>query len=107
MQLSNQRRLIEQAKFTYSSLGKALQKQTRTIEDKGEKQIKALEKHGKQLVMSNGEKHSWELLKQKEIFDEPVNESRFEINNLSKGIDFNNLNYHYKSKILQNILFVL
>ena len=44
----NQRRMIEQAKFTYSALGKALEKQTKTIEDQGgEKQIKALEEHRK------------------------------------------------------------
>ena len=40
--------------------------------------------------MSNGEKDSLELLKQKEIFDELVNERGFEINKLSKGIYFNN-----------------
>ena len=37
---SNQRQIIEQAKFTYSPLGKAFKKQTKTIEDKGEKQKK-------------------------------------------------------------------
>ena len=35
---SNQQQLIEQAKFTYSPLGKAFQKQTKAIEDQGEKQ---------------------------------------------------------------------
>ena len=67
---SDQRRVIEQATFTYFPLGKALEKQTKTIEDQGENQIKAFEKHGKQLIMSSGEKASLELLKQKEIFDE-------------------------------------
>ena len=46
----DQRRVIEQAKFTYSPLGKALEKQTKTIEGQGKKQIKAFEDHGKQLV---------------------------------------------------------
>ena len=32
---SNQRQIIEQAEFTYSPLGKAVQKQTKTIEDQG------------------------------------------------------------------------
>ena len=40
---SNQQQMIEQAKFTYSSLGKAFEKQTRTTEDQWEKQVKALE----------------------------------------------------------------
>ena len=40
---SNQKQIIEQAKFTYSPLGKAFEKQAKTIEDKGEKQFEALE----------------------------------------------------------------
>ena len=39
---SNQQQIIEQAKFTYSPLGKAFEKQIKTIEDQGEKQVKAL-----------------------------------------------------------------
>ena len=40
---SNQQQIIEQARFTYSPLGKAFVKQIKTIEDKGQKQIDALE----------------------------------------------------------------
>ena len=40
---SNQQQIIEQTKFTYSPLGKAFEKQIKTIEDKGQKQIDALE----------------------------------------------------------------
>ena len=40
---SNQQQGIEQAKFTYSPLRKAFEKQTKTIEDQGEKQIKAIQ----------------------------------------------------------------
>ena len=36
---SNQQQIIQQAKFTYSPLGKAFEKQIKTIEDQGEKQI--------------------------------------------------------------------
>ena len=43
---SNQQLIIEQAKFTYSPLGKAFEKQTKTIEDKREKQIKAIQDQG-------------------------------------------------------------
>ena len=39
---SNQQQIIEQAKLTYSPLGKAFEKQTKTIEDQGKKQIYAL-----------------------------------------------------------------
>ena len=49
---SNQKQIIEEAKFTYSPLGKAFEKQTKTIEDQGEKQadaLKCLESSDKQL----------------------------------------------------------
>ena len=38
--LSNQSRIKEQAKLTYSPLGKALEKETKTIEDGAENQQK-------------------------------------------------------------------
>ena len=90
--------MIEQCKFVYSPLEKASEKQTKTIEDQGEKQIKAIEEHGKQLIRSSGEEDSLKLLKQKEIFDELVHEKMLEINNLSEGNYFNNLNYYNASK---------
>ena len=39
---SNQQQIIEQAKFTYSPLGKAFEKQIKAIEDQGQKQVDAL-----------------------------------------------------------------
>ena len=39
---SNQQQIIEQAKLTYSLLGKAFEKQIKTIEDQGKKQVDAL-----------------------------------------------------------------
>ena len=43
---SNQQQIIEQAKFTYSPLGKAFEKQIKTIEDQGQKQIEAIQDQG-------------------------------------------------------------
>ena len=40
---SNQQQIIQQAKFNYSPLGKAIEKQIKTINDQGEKQVVALE----------------------------------------------------------------
>ena len=40
---SNQQQIIQQAKFTYPPLGKAFEKQIKTIKDQGEKQVVALE----------------------------------------------------------------
>ena len=39
---SNQQQIIEQAKFTYSPMGRAFEKQIKTIENQGQKQIDAL-----------------------------------------------------------------
>ena len=36
---SNQKQIIEQAKFSYSPLGKAFEKQTKTIEDQGKNNL--------------------------------------------------------------------
>ena len=45
----DQTRVIEQAKFAYSPSEKAFEKRTKTIEDEGEKQVKAIEDNKKQL----------------------------------------------------------
>ena len=42
----NQKQIMEQAKFTYSPLGKAFGIQTKTIEDQGRKQIDAIQNQG-------------------------------------------------------------
>ena len=47
---SNQRQIIEQAKFTYSPLGKAFEKQTKTIENQEEKQTKTIEDQGEKQI---------------------------------------------------------
>ena len=47
---SNQKQIIEQAKFTYSALGKAFEKQTKTIKDQGAKQIGATQDNNKGLA---------------------------------------------------------
>ena len=43
-------------------------------------------------------KNIWHFSKQKYIFEEVANEHIDEIQNLSKQIDFNNLNYSFKGK---------
>ena len=47
----NQEQITEQPKFTYSPLGKSFEKQTKTIEDQGEKQIKTINDNKKQLML--------------------------------------------------------
>ena len=61
---SNQQQIIQQAKFNYSPLGKALKKQRKTIEDQGEKQVKAIQ--DKQIVNINKDDYKNKLLLSKE-----------------------------------------
>ena len=48
--------MIEQAKFTYSPLGKAFEKQTKKIEKQGEKQIKALDNRVEKMFLDIDQK---------------------------------------------------
>ena len=70
---SNQQQIIEQAKFTYTPLGKAFEKQTKTIEDQGKKQVDAVK--------------TLESLKPKEVKSEettPIEFSSYFINGLAE-----------------------
>ena len=95
---------IQEAKFTYSPLEKAFENQTKTIKDQGDKQIEAVEKQGeKQLAMINdvdlhaNEKYNLLFLKQKETFNKLYNKKFNGIDRLNRKVDFNDLNYIYKS----------
>ena len=71
----------------------------KAIESQGEKQAKTIEEHGQQLVKSNGlDEYDLPLDKQKEIFQNLVDERIGEIKKLHKSIDFVNLIYYFKSK---------
>ena len=65
---SDQNRILEEVNFIYSQLGRAFEKTIKTIEEQWEKQIKSLEKHGKQLVKYSDQKESLAHSKQKQIF---------------------------------------
>ena len=95
---SNQQQITEEDKFTYSPLGKALEKQTKAIEDLGEKQVNALE-----------------TLKPKELKPKetkPIEYDNYFLNGLSeiqksfKPIDFHNLTYNCKGPNLTPISFI-
>ena len=63
---------MEQAKFAYSPLGKAFEKQTKAIKDQGENQIKPIQDNIEQLVnINNDDDYKNKLLllsKEREIF---------------------------------------
>ena len=92
---SNQQQIIEQAKFTYSPLGKAFEKQTKTVEDQGEKQIKAIQDNNNNNNNNNADDYKNKLLlsREREIFKNINNERLDKIEELNKKIDFNNLKY--------------
>ena len=88
---SNQQQIIEQAKFTYCPLGKAFEKQIKTMEDQGKKQVKAIQ--DKQLVNSNDYKDRSLLSKERKIFKDIYNIKLDKIEELDNKIDYNNLKY--------------
>ena len=91
---SNQQQIIQQAKFTYSPLGKALEKQAKTIKDQGEKQTKAIQ--DKQLLNINKDvdyKDKLLLSKEREIFKDIYNKRLDKIEELNNKIDYDNLQY--------------
>ena len=95
---SNQQQIIEQAKFTYSPLGKAFEKQIQTIEDQGEKTNESIWNQGqnktikKQLMMMKIV--HWFQNKTK-IFNKLADELIKEITDLDEKVDSNNLIYSY------------
>ena len=88
---SNQQQIIEQAKFTYSPLGKAFEKQIKTIEDQGQKQVDAL----KDLKPKAIEGESNDKSKVSVIFNDLINERNKVMNELYDSADYNNLKFKY------------
>ena len=84
---SNKQQIIEQAKFTYSPLGKAFEKQIKTIEDQGEKQVKALN-----TLKSDNKKLTIEDVIPKSAFID--DESKKELDKIKK-----NRRYYWQRKI--------
>ena len=81
---STQQQIIEQAKFTYSPLGKAFEKQIKTIKDQGEKQIKAIkdkERNKSIKEVEYGVDYNQMLLRQKEIYNELMRSKRMKKKN--------------------------
>ena len=103
---SNQQQIIEQTKFTYSPLGKAFEKQTETIEDQGKKQVDALE-NLKPIEGSKASKYDDDgsLEQKQEPYKKFFDEKLDEIQELSREIDYKNLNYNLTMKASGSINF--
>ena len=93
--------MIEQAKLTYSPLGKAFEKQRKTIEDQVEKQIKAIQNQGQ---VKTNKKYDYDnedsplISEQKKIFNKLVDKRIDDITELDKKVNLDDLIYIYKGK---------
>ena len=92
---SNQQQIIQQAKFNYSPLGKAFEKQVKTIEDQGEKQVKAIQDNKKLVKINKDDDYKDKLLlsRGREIFKDIYNKKLDKTEELNNKIDYNALNY--------------
>ena len=91
---SDQSRMIEQVKFTYSLLEKAFEKQKKTMEEQGIKQIDAITNQNERLAaLSNKDDHK---VNYKEIFEKLVKERLDEIKELTNKINQNGLTCCFK-----------
>ena len=100
---SNQQQIIEQAKFTYSPLGKAFKKQTKTIEDQGKKQVKAIQDN-KQLVNINKDddyKDKLLLSQEIKIFKDIYNKRLDKIEEINDETDYDDLDYVILNKNME------
>ena len=101
---SNQQQIIEQAKFTYSPLGKTFEKQIKTIEDQGKKQIDALADLKQKKIKPK------EI---KRIEAKPNKYGDYFIDGLAKiresykPIDFNDLTYNFKDLRIPRVGFIM
>ena len=92
---SNQQQINEQAKFTYSPLGKAFEKQIQTIEDQGGKQTKALEELKPKEQTKAVEGKSNNQSRAAIIFDDIINKRKKILNELYENVDTNKLYFGY------------
>ena len=92
---SNQQQIIEQAKFTHFPLGKAFEKQIKTNEDQGKKQVDALEslkpKEQEKLIEDKSNNQS----KVTAIYNELSKKRKEIMSELYDSVDYNNLKFEY------------
>ena len=102
---SNQQQIIKQAKFTYSPLGKAFEKQIETIEDQGKKQIDALESLKPEEETKPIEDKSNNQSRATTIFNELINKRKNLMKNLHDSVNYKNLNFEYVDKKNKDVSF--
>ena len=92
---SNQQQIIDQAKFTYSPLGKAFEKKLKTIEGQGNKQVHSLKNLKLKEETKPIEDKPNNQPKVTIIFDELINKRKELMSELYDSVDYNNLKFEY------------
>ena len=90
---SNQQQMIQQARLTYSPLGKAFEKQIKIIEDQRQKQVDASENLKPKEETKPTEDKSNNKSKASIIFNELINKRKNIMGGLYDGVDYNNLEF--------------
>ena len=90
--------MIQQAKFTYSALGKTFEKYIKASKDQGEKQIKAIQNQGQVKAIKKytyDDEDSPLISKQKEIFNKIEDKMLDHITELDEKVNRDDLIYRY------------
>ena len=100
---SKQQQIIEQAKFTYSSLGKVFEKQIKATEDQGQKQVEALD-----TLKSNNQLAIEDVIPKNALNNDEVKKEIDKIKEIDKNVDREKLiyetnEYTYSFKNFQTI----
>ena len=88
-------------------MGKGFEKQIKTIEDQGQKQVDVLKDlKPKEQIKPIADKSSHEFLTEKETYNRLLNEKLNEIREISDEIDYDNLVYYFKTRGGVKIYFI-
>ena len=102
---SNQKQIMELAKFTYSPLRKSFERQIKTIKDQGEEQTKTVKEQGEKQTKAIKSNKGVDNESRK-IFDKIFYEKISEIKELTRQSDLNNLTYYFKNKSISPVNFI-
>ena len=91
---SAQQQIIEQTKFTYSPLGKAFDKQIKTIEYQGKKEVNALEKLKPEEAKPIEDTSNNQSIAAT-IFNDFINKRKELMNKLYNSVNYNKLKFEY------------
>ena len=92
---SNQQHIIEQARFTYSPLGKAFKKQIKTIQDQDQKQVDTLKNLKPKEKTKLIEDKSNNQPKATNISNELINKRKKIMSKLHDSVGYNNIKSEY------------